>query len=253
MKSLKNYSILILAAGKGSRLKKIGKKIPKCLIKISNKTFLEILIDHLKKKGVKKINIVLGYKKEMIINRLKKIKDINFNPIIIKNFSKHGHAMSWFSFKNKWLKEKKSLLIFHGDILFDKKFLNNLIHSKKKNLIGVINKNKSKYKNESLVVASDKVGLIKKIGLFRKIKNPKGEVLGINKFSAKTTKKIFHYMSNFLIGKNKKLSWEFVIDRFIQETNEKIYMLFNQNYSWVNINTIKDLNLAKKVYKRIYQ
>ena len=54
MKNLKDYSILILAAGKGRRLKNIGKKSPKCLVQISNKTLIEILIENLKRYGAKR-------------------------------------------------------------------------------------------------------------------------------------------------------------------------------------------------------
>lgn len=132
MNSLDDFSILILAAGKGRRLKNIGKKKPKSLIKINNKTLLEILINNLKKYGAKEINIVLGYKKKLILEKIKKIKDIKFKPIYIKNYSSYGHGMSWFSFKNRWKKDKKPLFIFHADILFHHKYLKNLINSKKK-------------------------------------------------------------------------------------------------------------------------
>jgi len=51
--NLKNYSILILAAGRGRRMKSIGKKSPKCLIKIGDNTLIEILIKNLKRYGAK--------------------------------------------------------------------------------------------------------------------------------------------------------------------------------------------------------
>lgn len=250
MKNLKDYSILILAAGKGRRLKNIGKKSPKCLVQISNKTLIEILIENLKRYGAKEVNIVLGYKKELILKKIETIKDIKFNPIVIKNYDKNGHGMSWFSFKNKWNKKKKPLFIFHADIIFDHRFIQRLLLSKKKDLIGVKNKNRRKYKPKSIAVESNHLGVISKIDYLNNTINPKGEILGINKFSINTTEKIFNFMSKFLKGNNKTLSWEFVIDRFITLTKTRLYMLFNQNFYWVNINTIKDLIDAKKVYKR---
>lgn len=100
-----------------------------------------------------------------------------------------------------------------------------------------------------MVLKSDNRGLINKIDYFKNISNPQGEALGINKLSIDTAEKIFNYMSKFLKGKNKLLSWEFVIDRFIADTKTKLYMLSKQNYFWVNINTFKDLKKAKKLYK----
>ena len=47
-----------------------------------------------------------------------------------------------------------------------------------------------------------------------KIKKPQGEIIGINKFSTKTTNKIFNFMDQFFNGKNKSLSWESFIDYY---------------------------------------
>ena len=101
------------------------------------------------------------------------------------------------------------------------------------------------------MVESNHLGLISKIDYLNNTINPKGEILGINKFSINTTEKIFNFMSKFLKGKNKTLSWEFVIDRFITLTKTRLYMLFNQNFYWVNINTIKDLIDAEKYIKAV--
>ncbi len=44
---------MILAAGVGSRLKDLTKHTPKALIKIKDKTLLEIVINKLKSQGIK--------------------------------------------------------------------------------------------------------------------------------------------------------------------------------------------------------
>ena len=50
MKSLKDYSILLLSAGIGRRLGKLGIQKPKCLLKIKEKKIIEYLIEYLQKK-----------------------------------------------------------------------------------------------------------------------------------------------------------------------------------------------------------
>ena len=45
---------IILAAGRGSRLKKKTSNKPKCLIKIHNKSILEWSIQSIKQSGIKK-------------------------------------------------------------------------------------------------------------------------------------------------------------------------------------------------------
>ncbi|HOK40862.1 MAG TPA: nucleotidyltransferase family protein [bacterium] len=65
---------IILAAGLSSRMA----NYPKPLIKYKNKFFLEYIINNLLKSEVKKIIIVLGYKKEIILKYFSNTEIINF-------------------------------------------------------------------------------------------------------------------------------------------------------------------------------
>jgi NDP-sugar pyrophosphorylase family protein len=73
--------LIILAGGIGSRIKKITKKIPKPLIKINNKIFLEILIRNFSKYNFENIHILAGYKGRQIY---KKFNNKIFNFIKIQ-------------------------------------------------------------------------------------------------------------------------------------------------------------------------
>ena len=53
---------IILVGGKGSRLGKITKKIPKPLLKINGKPFLSYLLDFLIRYKIKKIILITKYK-----------------------------------------------------------------------------------------------------------------------------------------------------------------------------------------------
>ena len=64
---------IILASGIGRRLGILGKKQPKCLLDLKeNVKIIDKLINDLD--GIKKINIVVGYKKDCIKNYLSKYK-----------------------------------------------------------------------------------------------------------------------------------------------------------------------------------
>ena len=54
-------------------------------------------------------------------------------------------------------------------------------------------------------------------------------------------------MDKFLTKKNKKLSWEIVIDNYIKCTNDSLFVLKNQNYAWSNINFYKDYMSVRKI------
>ena len=64
-------NIVFLAAGKSSRIyKEVGK--PKCLLKINNQSIISNLLKNLKGLKIKKINIVVGFKSNLIKRELKK-------------------------------------------------------------------------------------------------------------------------------------------------------------------------------------
>ena len=76
------YDAIILAGGKGTRVKKFTKKIPKCLIKINGKPFLYYQLKYLKKNNIKNVIISVGYLSNKIRDYLNKnINFINFMVI----------------------------------------------------------------------------------------------------------------------------------------------------------------------------
>ena len=68
---------LILAGGRGKRLRPITDKIPKPLILINNLQLIERSVKYLKKFGINDIIICSGYKSKQIENFLKKKKNFN--------------------------------------------------------------------------------------------------------------------------------------------------------------------------------
>ena len=147
-----------------------------------------------------------------------------------------------------WKKSKKPTFLFHADILFSEKFLDNLIISKSKNLIG-IKKVKKKLKDDIFYVSTNG-SFIKKISKTPYIVNPIGEIIGINKVSYSFMKRLFLFMSEyFKYQERKKFSWEVMLNDFIQKNPRSFKVLRNQDYKWVNINRIDDYNLAKKIFK----
>ena len=68
---------VLLAAGKSQRIfKKINKN--KCLLEINKKTLIENSINGIFKTKIKDVIIVLGFKPDLIKNKLKNYKNIQF-------------------------------------------------------------------------------------------------------------------------------------------------------------------------------
>jgi len=106
---------IILAGGRGKRLRPITDKIPKPLIPINNKPLIERTIKYLKKYGITEIIISSGYKSNLIEKFLKKKK--NFGCKII--FSTEKTPLGTGGAIKKALKHvnEESFLVLNGDIV----------------------------------------------------------------------------------------------------------------------------------------
>ena len=170
---------IILCGGYGSRLGKITKKIPKPLIKIYRKPFIEFLLDHLEKNNFKEVILLCHYQYlqfEEFVKKLKKKRKYNFNIKIVVEKEKLGTGGA---VKNclKYLDEY--FLLMNGDtyceidlikILNEYDFKNNtytvLTNSKqdidgskveiRKNNIKKFNSSDGKYLNTGISIISKK-------------------------------------------------------------------------------------------------
>ena len=112
---------IILAAGRGKRMKNYTKLKPKCLIEFKSKPLIEWQIDALKAVGIKDIGIVTGYRREYLKNY--KLKEF-FNP-------KWEKTQMLYSLKcaSKWL-EDYDCIVSYSDIFYYYSGIKTLVNSK---------------------------------------------------------------------------------------------------------------------------
>ena len=107
-----SYKGIILAAGRGSRLKKKTDVLPKCLVKFKGYTLLERVIQNFIENEINEINVVAGYKQNKItLPGIKKIYNHKWNKSSI---------MTSLFCCNKILKKNKCI-ISYSDIIYKKK------------------------------------------------------------------------------------------------------------------------------------
>ena len=77
---MKKIDLIILAGGKGSRIKKYLKKKPKPLVRLGKRYFLDYLLNNICKYQLNKIYIIAGYRGRQIYN-IYNNTEINLIPI----------------------------------------------------------------------------------------------------------------------------------------------------------------------------
>lgn len=133
---------VIFCGGLGTRLGKITKNLPKSMVEVAKKPFLEHIIVQLKKNGIKEILLLVGYKNEIIKNYFgngKKFKiQIKYSYMPVE--TQTGTRL--FNVKNK-LKNKFILLYCDNYSSLNIHKLNiELIKSKKDILVSLVKKKK---------------------------------------------------------------------------------------------------------------
>ena len=106
---------LILAGGRGKRLRPLTDKTPKSLIPINKKPLIQYTINYLKKFGINEIIVCTGYKSKQIQNFLKKKKNFGCKieySIETKPLGTAGAIRN--AIKNL---SDESFLVINGDII----------------------------------------------------------------------------------------------------------------------------------------
>ena len=121
---------LILAAGRGERLKPITNKIPKCLVKIKGVPLLEIILKKIEKTKIKEIFINTHYLEDKVLDFFSKYKG-KIKVTFIKEKKLKGTGGTLVD--NLSLFNKQDLLVLHADNYFSES-LNNFLkaHQRRK-------------------------------------------------------------------------------------------------------------------------
>jgi len=116
---------VILAAGEGKRLRPFTETMPKVMLPVGNKPILEYVFDSVKKSGITEILVVVGYKKEVIMDYFKDYKGVEINYVTQDKQLGTAHAL---------LQAKKhiksSFIVLAGDNIIDQKSISKLINDK---------------------------------------------------------------------------------------------------------------------------
>ena len=230
MSNINNYKVVLLSAGVARRMGHFTNNRPKSLLKLNGISLIKRIILILKKRKIKELAIIVGFKSQQIVKELKDVSGVEFKFIKIRNYRSNGHACSWHAFKNHWLKSKKPIILMHTDIYFDERYLDNILKSKKRKIIG-IHSNKEIYRKDSIMVNCNKKYIVENLDYFQANKSNFGEVLGINKISKKTSENIFLFMDKFLI-KDKETFMGIHVKFFLKMKKDKFHVLKAQKYIW---------------------
>jgi len=242
---MKNIQVVILAAGKGTRLGKLTDHNTKCMLNINGKTLIERTLDNIHKVNIKKVIIVVGYMRDNLINFIgNKYKDIKITYVINEEYNTTNNIYSLYLAKNYLL--KTDTIVIESDIIFDVNILKKLIQTKNDS-VTVVDKYQSwmdgtavkLHKNIIKKFVSNRNTINKKIKKYYKTVN-------IYKFSKNFSKNVYvPFLNAYISSTGKNDYYENVLSIINNLNNVNLYALKINNTKWHEIDDIQDKYYAE--------
>ncbi len=218
---------IILAGGRGKRLKPLTDYVPKPLIPIQNIPIIERQINYLKKFGVTEVIISTGYRTEQIENFLKARKNLGVKITFSKEKTPLGTGGAIKKAKN--LIKEKTFFVINGDVITD---INLTKLKSKENAIAAI---ELRTKFGVMETASDKVVRF----------SEKKEISGLYMNAG-----IYHLSQN--IFKDLPTNGDIERTTFPEYAKEgKLHNVKFENVMWYSIDSYKDMEDCSKEIEKL--
>lgn len=247
-------TLIILAAGEGKRLKPYTNDRPKCMVQVAGKPVIQWQVETAKSAGFGKIVVVTGYMSESV-----NIKDVTF----VKNklYDRTNMVQSLFTARDCF---GESFVVSYGDIIFEGSVLEKIASSKDEISVVVDMDWRPYWQARSADIFSDaetlkmdKSGNIYNIGQKTKnIEDIQAQYIGLSSYKGKgvqALKDIYDKEKGFsargarYICKDRSLDELYMTDLIQGLINEKVDVkAVPIDGKWIEIDTIGDLELAKK-------
>ncbi len=234
---------VILAAGIASRLRPLTDNTPKCLLKVGEKTILQLTIENLLVNNISEIVIVTGYLeqqiKDFITHNFPKLK-VTFIYNQVYDVTNNIYSL-WLA-KDELLGSE--MLLMDSDIIFDEEIIAALINSGYENCLAL---KRHKVGEEEIKVKADNNGRVLEISKIIPPLLAIGESIGIEKFGIKSLYKLFEVIDRKVLQeKMVNIFYEVAFEEMIKN-GEDIFIVDTKAYICMEIDTAADLMIAADI------
>lgn len=236
--------VLILAAGRGTRISRYLSGKPKCTVDIGEgKCLIQYTVDLLHSRGVQDIGIVLGYKQQ-VIREVLAGSGVTFfyNPFYDVT---NSIASAWFA---KEFLQNDDLLMMNGDVYLEAGLLDRILAEEKSPVM---------FADESRRETADykffyENGILKNYGKELEGEEITGEYIGIGRFSKAFLPEFVCRMEDMIARQEHSVWWENVI--YSMTGAQPVFVEDVGGRFWAEVDYIEDYERILKhrgVEKRI--
>lgn len=235
---------VILAAGMAKRLRPLTDTMPKCLLKVSERTLLERTVDAMRQAGISEFVVVTGYRGDMIRDFLEayaKQKGCSFTFLHNADYEHNNNIYSlWMAGE---IVRAKDFLLMDSDILCDPAAVGRIALEP----CAALAVNRHELGEEEMKVVVDADMHITEISKTCRPEDAIGESVGIEKIAADYSEALFRELDQMILQ-------EKLIDIFYERAFERLIpqghtfrVVDTTNYFSYELDTPEDFKRAQEL------
>lgn len=240
MTPLTNMVGVIIAAGKGDRISKVTKGIPKTLLPINGKPIIQRIMDIAKNSGINKFFVITGYGEKKIKEYFSKNPDENVTLLHNRKWD-GGNGISVLT-AEKVITGNRKFLLMMSDHLMEEGVLKSMVKQNDKYPILAVDKNIDRvFDLDDATKVHIENNKVKSIG--KKLRNYNGVDAGLFVFD----KSIFRHLKTSI--KQGRDSLTDGVTEMIKKQNLYVYSI-PKSAKWIDIDSKETFNIANKMWRK---
>lgn len=222
--------VLLLAAGRGTRISRYLSGNPKCTVDIGDQQLIRYTLELFHKKGIYDIGMVLGYRAE-VLREIVSEYDVKcyYNPFFDVT---NSIASAWFA--SEFLTAYDDTLIMNADVYLDEELLDRIIACEKSPVMFADGTRKEeadyKFKYED--------GQLLKYGKELTGDDISGEYIGIGKFSKDFMPEFMERLNSLINTQNHSIWWENILYSMVGV--RPVYVEEMDGLFWAEVDYVED-------------
>lgn len=221
--------VLLLAAGRGTRISRYLSGNPKCTVNIGDEKLIQYTIKMLNKKGITDIAMVLGYRADVIKEALKEYNiKFYYNPFFDVT---NSIASAWFA---KDFICNDDILIMNADVFLEEDLIDYILTKKDSPIMYA----DGSRKEEADYKFKYKDGILLKYGKELENDDISGEYVGIGQFSKEFISEFNVKLEEMINNQQHSVWWENVI--YELSKNQPIKVEDIAGKFWAEVDYIED-------------
>ncbi|MDO8519635.1 MAG: phosphocholine cytidylyltransferase family protein [Deltaproteobacteria bacterium] len=235
---------VILAAGTASRLGRLARETPKCLLPVAGKSFLGRALESFAENGIRRFCIVTGYLAPQVKAFVtREYPDFDARFVFNPHYDKTNTAYSlWLAIKQA----PEPFYLVDGDVVFDPLLLKKMAKNQNTDLLVVDDRKKPDAEAVKVVTKNGGIG---RIGKAIDLKEAEGEFIGLARFSLEWARSLSQDLTQaFADTDNSSLYYEDFINNLVL-VNPPLHLFPTGDHLWSEVDTPEDFREINASWK----